>query len=188
MRGPHEGREVFRAVISFVPLQTDDRTSACRMPEWEASCGSSGLSYSVAEPRLVLGMSEVVCVHIQSRRLSRQLSQLLPSYNRFVGSRGVGTMLVKRSSLQQIARASVDRAQALMSALRASCVRAQHVVREFREAGAVSPQTARRFCARSRTDEDAFAYLLNIGVIREPMRGRYYLDEQSLLRFPSLWL
>ena len=97
-------------------------------------------------------------------------------------------MLLKKPSLRDVARAAMDRAQALVAGLRASSLSAQRVIHEFRRAGAVSPRRAQRFRAFSTEEEDGFTYLISIGVIRQPKRGRYYLDEQSLLRFPHLWL
>ena len=94
-------------------------------------------------------------------------------------------MLLKRPSLRDVARAAMDRAQALVVGLRASSLSAQRVIHEFRRAGAVSPRTAQRFRALSPEEEDAFIYLISIGVIRQPKRGRFYLDEKSLLH---LWL
>jgi hypothetical protein len=81
----------------------------------------------------------------------------------------------------------MDHAQAVVSLIATSSPAVQTVIREFREAGAVSRQTAQRFRARSRNEEAAFAYLLSFGIIRQPKRGRYYLDQRSLHRFPDLW-
>jgi hypothetical protein len=64
--------------------------------------------------------------------------------------------------------------------LRLSLLPGQQVVQEFREAGAVTPQRAQRFHPRSRAEEIAFGDLLDAGIIREPRRGRYYLDERAL--------
>ena len=97
-------------------------------------------------------------------------------------------MPFKRPSLRDVVRVTMNRAQALVAGLRASSLSAQRVIHEFRRAGAVSPRTAQRFRALSPEEEDAFTYLISIGVIRQPKRGRYYLDEQSMLRFPHLWL
>ena len=92
-------------------------------------------------------------------------------------------MLLKRPSLRDIARTAMDRAQGVVTLLRASSPPAQRVIHKFRGAGAVSPRTAQRFRASSRADEDAFAYLLSIRIIRQSEPNQYYLDEQSLLRF-----
>src|SRR2546425_6005192 len=83
-------------------------------------------------------------------------------------------------SLRAVVRSWAERVQAFLAALPLWPLPAQRIVQQFREAGALTPQTARSFHARSRPDEDAFIQLLRTGVIREPVRGRYYLDEGSL--------
>ncbi len=92
-------------------------------------------------------------------------------------------MLFAKRSLRDIANTWMGRVQRLgpvLSAITTSPVAAQQVIEAFREAGAVTSQTARRFHARSTLEQTAFAYLLSIEVIREPKRGRYYLDGSAL--------
>jgi hypothetical protein len=55
----------------------------------------------------------------------------------------------------------------------------KQLVRHLREAGALTPETARTTAAL-RIDENApFRALKRRAVIREPAPGRYYLDEPS---------
>ena len=92
-------------------------------------------------------------------------------------------MLFAKRSLRDIANAWMGRVQLLgpvLSALTTSPLEAQRVIEAFREAGAITVQTAQPFHARSTFEQTAFAYLLDIEVIREPRRGRYYLDEGAL--------
>jgi len=85
-----------------------------------------------------------------------------------------------------------DHIQALLEALPLSAVPARRIIEQFRKAGVVAPQRAQPFHPSSRVDEDAFLHLLELRVIREPARGRYYLDEDSLETvckqgLPPLW-
>jgi hypothetical protein len=92
-------------------------------------------------------------------------------------------MLFAKRSLRDIGNAWVGRVRLLgpvLSALTTSPIAAQRVIEAFREAGAIAVQAAQPFHARSRLEQTAFAYLLSIEVIREPKRGRYYLDEGVL--------
>ncbi len=89
-------------------------------------------------------------------------------------------MAFSSRSLRAVLRSWAERVQAFLAALPLWPLPAQRIVQQFREAGALTPQTAQSFHARSRPDEDAFIQLLRTGVIREPVRGRYYLDEGSL--------
>ena len=75
-------------------------------------------------------------------------------------------------SLRAVLRSWAERVQAFLAALPLWPLPAQRIVQQFREAGALTPQTAQSFHARSRPDEDAFIQLLRTGVIREPVRGR----------------
>lgn len=88
--------------------------------------------------------------------------------------------------LRALARAWVERVQALLGP---SPLPTYRIMEEFREAGAITPRTAQPFHAHSRVEEQAFLQLLEAGVIRQPVRGRYYLDERSLpRRLPMLGL
>src|SRR5437016_9906834 len=86
--------------------------------------------------------------------------------------------------LRTVASTWVDRIQALLPLFGVSSVEAQRIIRLFREAGAMSPYTAQPFRARSRMEERTFLHLLSLSAIRQPMRGRYYLDEQVLRTLP----
>jgi hypothetical protein len=57
------------------------------------------------------------------------------------------------------------------------------LIREFRLAGAVSRATAKRFRARTRAEELALAALLQSGVLKQPVPGRFYVDESEVARF-----
>ena len=80
----------------------------------------------------------------------------------------------------------------MLAAVSASSLPAQQVISAFREARAITPETAQRFHPRSRMEEDAFWNLMRLGIIREPTHGRYYLDERSLetvrRQGPARWL
>jgi len=86
--------------------------------------------------------------------------------------------------LRTIAATWVDRIQAVLPLFGVSSVEAQRIIRLFREAGAMSPYTAQPFRARSRMEERTFLRLLRLSAIRQPMRGRYYLDEEVLRTLP----
>ena len=89
-------------------------------------------------------------------------------------------MLFANRSLRDIASAWMARIGPVFSALTTSPLAAQQVIDAFREAGAITVQTAQPFRARSALEQTAFAYLRSIEVVREPKRGRYYLDEAAL--------
>ena len=57
---------------------------------------------------------------------------------------------------------------------------AAFIILAFRDAGAVSRRTAQRYHPRTRHDERAFALLLDSDIIRQPVPGRFYLDEEVL--------
>jgi hypothetical protein len=61
------------------------------------------------------------------------------------------------------------------------------VVRQFRDAGAVSPRTARRFYPRSSAEASAFAHLLETFVICQATPGHYFLDVDALQRAWYRW-
>jgi hypothetical protein len=54
------------------------------------------------------------------------------------------------------------------------------IVRQFLDAGALSPVSARPFRPQSLTEQFQFTSLRRIGVIREPTPGRYFLDLRTL--------
>ena len=54
------------------------------------------------------------------------------------------------------------------------------IVRQFYDAGALSPDTARRYYPRSSADAAAFARLLEDFVVRQSAPGRYFLDLEAL--------
>jgi len=90
------------------------------------------------------------------------------------------TMFLNNPSLRATVRVWAERAQTVLAALSASSLPAQQVINAFRAAGAITPETAQRYHPRSRMEEDAFENLLRLEIIRQPTRGRYYLDERSL--------
>ena len=59
-------------------------------------------------------------------------------------------------------------------------VPAQQIIRQFREAGALTPATATRFHPSSIGEELAFGSLLRAGILREPAPGRYFLLQSSI--------
>ena len=62
------------------------------------------------------------------------------------------------------------------------------LIREFRNAGAVSRATAQRFRPRTGAEEYALSALLQSGVVRQPVPGRFYVDESELSRYmTTLW-
>ena len=81
-------------------------------------------------------------------------------------------------------QAWIDNIQALFPMFGASPLQAQQIIRLFREAGAITPDTAQRFCSRSTIEDQTFLHLLSLDVIRQPAPGRYYLDEQRLEAVP----
>ena len=88
-------------------------------------------------------------------------------------------------SLQAIAS---DVAQRLKSALVTSTVltpECRAVIEQFRDAGAISRDRAQAYHPHGWLDESAFRRLAQLGVIREPARGRYYLDEHALRRLET---
>ncbi len=99
-------------------------------------------------------------------------------------------MAVNRSILST-SRTWIDRIQAFVLAMVADSPEAQrHVIEAFRASGAITPATVQPFRARSRLDEYVVGELLQLGVVREPARGRSYLDERALRRRrqQSFWL
>lgn len=88
------------------------------------------------------------------------------------------------ASVLESGRAWLDRIRPVLPGMLASRLQAQQIVELFRQAGALTPGTAQPFRARSRFQEHAFLHLLRHGVIREPARGRYYLDEEELRAVP----
>ena len=94
-------------------------------------------------------------------------------------------------SIHSTPRTWIDRIQAFGVAMVADSPEARRrVIEAFRAAGATTPATAQPFRARSQLDEYAVGGLLQLGVIREAARGRYYLDERTLQRRrqQSSWL
>ena len=89
-------------------------------------------------------------------------------------------MFLNKPSLRAIAHAWAERARTILATVGASSLPAQQVISAFREARAITPETAQRYHARSRMEEDAFWNLMRLEIIREPTHGRYYLDERSL--------
>ncbi|MCH7776734.1 MAG: hypothetical protein IH878_09390 [Gemmatimonadetes bacterium] len=91
-------------------------------------------------------------------------------------------MTVNRS-IHSTARTWIDRIQAFGLAMAADSPEARRrVIEAFRAAGATTPATAQPFSARSQLNEYAVGGLLQLGIIREAARGRYYLDERALQR------
>lgn len=88
--------------------------------------------------------------------------------------------LMTKTGLQTLARTWRDRLGALADSFTASSLPAQRVIRQLREAGALTPATARPFRAQSTIEEVEFLRLLRIGIIREPAPGRYFLDQRTL--------
>ena len=83
-------------------------------------------------------------------------------------------------SFRSLVRGWRDRIQALLAPFPLVAVPARRIIEGFRKAGSVTPQRAQPFRASSKVDERVFLHLLQLGIIREPARGRYYLDEDSL--------
>ena len=54
------------------------------------------------------------------------------------------------------------------------------IIRQFREAGAVSSRSARRYYPRSQADATAFARLLERFIICQSVPGHYFLNEGAL--------
>lgn len=61
------------------------------------------------------------------------------------------------------------------------------IVRQFREAGALTPRTARRFYPRSSVEADAFARLLDRFIICQSKPGHYFLNIDALQRLWPGW-
>ena len=94
-------------------------------------------------------------------------------------------MFLTGRSLRNVARIWVDNVRALVGQIPVLFwPEVQHIVDQCREAGALTPQTAQPYHARSRAEEDAFQQLLRLDVIRQPRPGRYYLDERVLGTLP----
>jgi len=60
-----------------------------------------------------------------------------------------------------------------------SSLPSQRIIQQFREAGALNPATATRFHASSIGEEFVFRRLLQVGILREPVPGRYFLVQTS---------
>lgn len=71
------------------------------------------------------------------------------------------------------------RVRALATAVVLTSLPAQRIVQQFRDVGALTPATARRFHAGSTIDEIEFLRLLRAGIIREATPGRYFLDQRQ---------
>jgi hypothetical protein len=56
----------------------------------------------------------------------------------------------------------------------------QRIIQQFREAGALNPATATKFHASSIHEEIVFGRLLWVGILREPVPGRYFLLQSSI--------
>ena len=54
------------------------------------------------------------------------------------------------------------------------------LVRQFRQVGATSPQTAQPFRPQSAVEELTLSRLESDGIICQALPGRYYLDEQAV--------
>ena len=59
---------------------------------------------------------------------------------------------------------------------------AHQVLRQFRQAGALTADSAQPFHPQSPGEVRAFEELLKLTVIRQPRPGRYFLDERTLRR------
>ncbi len=94
-------------------------------------------------------------------------------------------MLFTTRTIRSVAQVWTDRVRALVARLPASAEAAQRIIQQLRNAGALSPETAQRYHARSKMEEAVFLELLHQGVIREPMPGRYYLDERAADTVPK---
>jgi hypothetical protein len=79
-----------------------------------------------------------------------------------------------------LARTWRERLNVVVNSLGTSSLPAQRITQQLRDAGAVSPASARPFRAHSRTEEVEFIRLLRMGIIREPSPGRYFLDQRAL--------
>lgn len=88
--------------------------------------------------------------------------------------------LMTKTDIQNLARSWRDRLDSLANAFTTTSLPAQGVIRQLREAGALTPATARPFRAQSTIEEVEFLRLLRIGIIREPAPGRYFLDQRTL--------
>jgi len=93
-------------------------------------------------------------------------------------------MLLSTRTFRSVARVWTDRVRSLVAWLPASSEAAQDIIQQFREAGAVSPETAQRYHARSRMQEAVFLDLVDREVIRQPRPGRYYLEERVAKTVP----
>jgi hypothetical protein len=87
-----------------------------------------------------------------------------------------------RTVLQTLAENWGPRARAILVRAATSSLPALRIVRLFREAGALTPATARPFRAQSRIEELEFRRLLRTQIVRESSPGRYYLDQRMLER------
>ena len=90
------------------------------------------------------------------------------------------TMLLSTKPLRVLSRSIAERLTTLVSERLIWAPSARRIVALFREAAALTPMAAQPFHARSPVEERMFVQLLHAGVLRQPVRGRYYLDEGSL--------
>ncbi len=58
----------------------------------------------------------------------------------------------------------------------------RRIIRQLLDAGATSPETAQPFRAHTRYEAAVFLHLVRGGVVREPTRGRYYVDVRAVER------
>ena len=58
----------------------------------------------------------------------------------------------------------------------------RQILRRFRQAGALSPDSAQPFHPQSPGELTAFEELLKLTVIRQPHPGRYFLEQRALWR------
>ena len=84
--------------------------------------------------------------------------------------------------LEMLAKNWGPRVRAILVRATTRWLPALRIVRLFREAGALSPATARPFRAQSRIEELEFRRLLHTQIVRESSPGRYYLDQRTLER------
>ena len=90
--------------------------------------------------------------------------------------------LLTTNVLQRFAEFWTTRGRALSNFVIVGSLPAQRIIRQFREAGALSASTALPFRAQSRIEELWFKRLLRAHVIREASPGRYFLDLRHLER------
>jgi hypothetical protein len=88
-------------------------------------------------------------------------------------------------ALSRLADAVDDGPARLQAAAAVLSPGARRIIVQFREAGALTPESSQPFHPQSSLDALAFTELLKAGIISHPRPGRYFLDERALRRLRS---